>query len=124
VGLHFREWQIEQRRDGIVRTVPEGQVFGLEMTHRPLTAARPAHEQQRRPKPPVLVGVVVHKRRHRVGFAIGAPERRRTLVDTLVAAQGGVFAQRRRIDSLTTLPRMNPIFAGRSARRRMRYGYQ
>src|SRR6266571_1764010 len=39
-------------------------------------------------------------------------------------AEGGVVDYLRRMDSFTTLPTMNTMLAGRSARRRMRYGYQ
>src|SRR5437660_7446347 len=114
-----------QREDRLQRGLWCGcleQVIRLEMTDRSLRF--PANEQQRRPEAAVRVGLLVHERRHGVGVAVRASERGGASVHRLIATQGIVGAQRRRNDSFTTLPRMNARFAGRSARRRIRYGYQ
>ena len=98
-----------------------GEILGLQVAVGAVAVFRPAHKQQRRAVPAVGVRIVVRQRRHRVGPPVAAAERRRPSVDALVAAQGGlIVAQRRRSDSFTTLPKMNPMLAGRSARRRMR----
>ena len=103
----------------------EGEIIGLEVPDRLLPGVGPTHEQQRRAEAPGGIGIVVDEGGNGVGRAIGAAECRGALVDPQIPAQRPVvFAQRRRSDSRTTLPRMKPMFAGRSARRRIRYGYQ
>ena len=70
------------------------------------------------------VRVVVRPRGNGVRLTVGGAEGGRALVDALIAAEGGVVDYVRRRDSFTTFPTMKTMFAGRSARRRIRYGYQ
>lgn len=123
--FHLAQRQREQRRESGIGGRTEREVVGLEMTDR-LVASSPAHEQQRGTVAPLGAGGggIVHPRRHGVRLAVGATEGGRALVGLLVAAEGRVVDYFRRRDSFTTLPTMNTMFAGRSASRRMRYGYQ
>lgn len=93
------------------------------MTHGSL-ATVPTDEEQRGPVPAGGVRCIVHPGRYGIRLAVRAAEGGGPLVDLLIAAECGVVDYFRRRDSFTTLPTMNTMLAGRSARRRMRYGYQ
>ncbi len=111
---------MEDRGARLVRGRAERQVARFHVALGSLTALRPAHEEQRRPEAPGLVGLVVHQRIGGVGPAVGTREGRRAAVDLRIPAQRAVLNQRRRTDSFTRFPTMNATFAGRSASRRMR----
>src|SRR5262249_35156635 len=105
----------------------EGEIVGFQVTHR--RALAPAHEQQRRTvaAPPSLAGRSVGKSVDGIRLAVGGSERGRASMDLLITAQRRVVHQggeRRCRDSLRMLVVMNAMFAGRSASRRIRYGYQ
>ncbi len=93
------------------------------MTNGPFTFS-PTNEEQGSAIATSGVGVVVRPRGHGVRLTIGAAEGGGALVDALVAAERGVVDYFRRRDSFTTFPTMKTMFAGRSARRRIKYGYQ
>src|SRR5437762_850185 len=115
--------QRQQRRERFVGRRTVGEVIGLEMPDG-LRLCAPADEQQSRAVAAGLIGVR-RERGNRVGLAIGSTERRGTSVHLLITAQRRVVHQRRRwTDSLRMFVVMNAMFAGRSARRRIRYGYQ
>ena len=87
-------------------------------------AALPTDEEERGPVPARGVRRIAHPGRHGIRLTVGAAEGGWALVDVLIAAEGRVVDYFRRRDSFTTLPTMNTMLAGRSARRRIRYGYQ
>ena len=70
-------------------------------------------------EPQAGVGLVIDIHRDRVGLSVAAGEGGGPLVLGHVPAQREL-AHRRDTDSLSTLPIMNAMLAGRSARRRMR----
>src|SRR5205085_10025362 len=70
------------------------------------------------------LGAAIGEGDNRIGWTIPGPDRGRPSVHLLVTAECGVVHQRRCTDSLSTLVTMNATFAGRSASRRIRYGYQ
>src|SRR5207248_2403320 len=120
--LQLVQREREQRRECFRRRRPGGEVFGLEMADGPVARVGPLHEQQGRTVAALRVRRLVHERAHRVGSPVGAAERGGALVHAPVAAER-VVRQLRRRDSRSTLPSRNATLAGRSARRRMRYGY-
>jgi len=87
-------------------------------------AVTPTHEHQCGTVATRGVGHVVHQGRDGIRLAVGAAECGRALVDLLIPAEGRVVCYFRRKDSFTTLATMNAMFAGRSASRRIKYGYQ
>jgi len=93
------------------------------VTDGPLTFS-PTNEEQRGTVAPGGVGLVVRPRRNGVRLAVGAAEGGWALVDALISAERGVVDYFRRSDSFTTFPTMKTMLAGRSARRRIKYGYQ
>ncbi len=123
--FHVRQGEPQDGRQRRIGCRAEREVVGLEVADRLVAGNGPAHEQQRGAEAPGGIGIVVDKRGNGVRCAITAAERRGALVNPQIPTQRPiVLTQRRRNDSRTTFPRMNPIFAGRSARRRIRYGYQ
>ena len=93
------------------------------MTDGPL-AFSPTNKEQRGTVAPGGIWLVVRPSRNGVRLTIAAAERRGPLVGALITAEGGVVDYVRRRDSFTTLPTMKTMLAGRSAKRRIRYGYQ
>ncbi len=101
----------------------EGEVVGLDVTDGPFTFA-PTNEEQGGAVATGGVRLVVRPRGNGVRLTVGAAEGGRALVDALIAAECGVVDYFRRRDSFTTFPTMKTMLAGRSARRRIKYGYQ
>src|SRR5687767_818477 len=120
--FHLCEAQRQHGSERLFSRGAEREKVGLEMADR-LVAVPPPDEHERRAIPSRLGGVV-GERRDRVGLAVVRAERGGTPVHLLIAAQGGVFRHFGWTDSFNTFERMKAILAGRSARRRMRYGYQ
>ncbi len=100
------------------------QVIGFQMADGLIAGRRPAYEQERRTEPASLVRRVVNVFGHRVRRPVGAFKRRRPVVDLNVPPQRGVADHRRDTLSFTILATMKLMFAGRSAKRRIKYGYQ
>jgi len=123
VLLHFAQREGQQGRESGVGCRTEGEVVGLHVTDR-LVAPTPAHEQQRGAVATGGVRRIVYPGRDGVRVTIRAAEGGGALVDELIAAEGRIVDYFRRKDSFTTLPTMKTMLAGRSARRRIRYGYQ
>src|SRR5438309_1541592 len=123
VLLHHLERQREHLSQRLSGRLPPGEVLGLDVAHRAIARLGPAHEEESRAVASGRIRRIVHERGDGVRLTVLAAERRRPLVHPLVTAQRAVV-QLRRNDSLTTLPSRNAMFAGRSASRRMRYGYQ
>jgi len=121
--LHLAQRQGQHGRERGFGAWTERQVVGLHVPDGPL-AFTPAHEQQGCTVAARGVGRVVYPGRDGVRLPVGAAERGRALVDGLIPAERRIVDYFRRTDSFTTLPTMNTMLAGRSARRRMRYGYQ
>jgi hypothetical protein len=121
--LHRAQRECQQRSERGVGCRTERQVICLQVTNRSL-AAVPTDEEQRGPVPARGIRRIVHPGRYGVRLSVGAAEGGGALVDLLIAAEGRVVDYFRRRDSFTTLPTMNTMLAGRSARRRIRYGYQ
>lgn len=119
--LAQREGQDERERRLGCRT--EGEVVGLDVTNGPFTFS-PPNEEQGGAVATGGVRVVVGPRGNGVRLTVGAAEGGRALVGALIAAERRIVDYFRRRDSFTTFPTMKTIFAGRSARRRIRYGYQ
>ena len=101
----------------------EREVVGLDVTDGTFPFS-PTNEEQCSPVATCGVRRGVRPRGDRVRLPVGAAEGGRALVGLLIAAEGRIVDYFRRKDSFTTLPTMNTMFAGRSASRRMRYGYQ
>lgn len=102
---------------------PEGEVVGLDVADGPFTLS-PTNEEQRGAVATRGVRLVVRPCGDGVRLTVGAAKSGRPLVGALIAAERGVVDYFRRRDSFTTFPTMKTMLAGRSARRRMRYGYQ
>jgi hypothetical protein len=111
-GLERRFWRRTER-----------EVVGLDVTDGPFTLS-PTNEEQGGAVATGGVRVVVRPRRNGVRLTVGAAEGGRALVGALIAAKRGVVDYFRRKDSFTTFPTMKTMLAGRSARRRIKYGYQ
>src|SRR2546425_7766496 len=95
MGFHRRQRQGEDRRQGLVGCVAEGQVVGLEMSRGTVRAGGPLEEQEGCPVAATGVGRVVDEGGYRVGQAVRAAERGSALVDPLVAAEGVVVGHLR-----------------------------
>src|SRR2546430_12754407 len=124
MGLDLFERQREQRGQRLIRAVSVSQIVRLQVTDRPVhSSVAPTDEQQRRAEASRF-GCVVGERSDRICSTIRGPERGRPSVHLLVATERRVVHQRRCTDSLSTLATMNATLAGRSASRRIKYGYQ
>src|SRR5207247_10810692 len=96
----------------------------LQVPPLPLPASvAPTDDHQRRAEVSRF-GCVVGERSDRICSTIRGPERGRPSVHLLVATERRVVHQRRCTDSFSTLATMNATLAGRSASRRIKYGYQ
>jgi hypothetical protein len=123
VLFHLAQGEGQHRLERRVGRRTEREIVGLDVADGPFPFS-PTNEEQCGPVATGGVRLVVRPRGDRVRLAIGAAEGRRALVDLLIAAEGRIVDYFRRKDSFTTLPTMNTMLAGRSARRRIRYGYQ
>ncbi len=118
--LHLAQGEGAQQIQGELGGRRGADVTALEVTDGPLTGLGPPDEQERRAESTARSGFLVDQRAHGVRLSVAPPEGRGPLVHPQVAAQGRVVAQWVRSDSLTRLPRMNVMLAGRSASRRIR----
>lgn len=121
--FHLAQGEGQHGLERRFRRRTEREVVGLDVTDGPFTFS-PTNEEQCGPVPTCGVRRVVRPRGDRVRLPVGTAEGGRALVDLLIAAEGRIVDYFRRKDSFTTLPTMNTMLAGRSARRRIRYGYQ
>jgi hypothetical protein len=118
--LHLVERHGEERREGCVGSGTIRQVSRLHMPIGTIAFRPPSHKEECRTIPTTLVRVIVSEGRYRIRPAVRSFEGRRPAVQPLVPTERGIVVQRRRTVSRTRLASMNPMLAGRSARRRMR----
>ena len=121
--FHFAQREREHWCERRLGCRAESEVVGLHVTDGPFTFS-PTNEEQGGAVATGGVGLVVRPRGNGVRLTVGAPEGGRALVNALISAERGVVDYFRRRDSFTTFPTMKTMLAGRSARRRIRYGYQ
>jgi len=121
--FHLAQGEGQHRLERRVGRRTEREIVGLDVADGPFTLS-PTNEEQGGPVATGGVRLVVRPRGDRVRLTVGAAEGGRALVGALIPAERRVIDYLRRRDSFTTLPTMKTMLAGRSARRRIRYGYQ